>query len=74
MQPQPSSARGHGVTQNHDTSGKTVPPDAIPEENRKEAGVKREFPAAGRREGATDPKVKADRPGEDEASRRGLHP
>ena len=73
MEPQASSATDQGRNQKHDTSGNTVPVESIPPDLRREEGVKREFPESGRREGTTDPKVKADRPGQNAAEQRGLH-
>jgi len=73
MKPQPSSATDQGRNQKHDTSGNTVPVEAIPPEQRQEEGVKREFPESARRPGAADPKVKTDRPGQDAVNQRGLH-
>lgn len=74
MKPENSSATDRGRNQQREnTSGKTVPPAAIPPDNRQEEGVKREFPESARRPGVTDPKVKAARPGQGEAEQRGLH-
>lgn len=73
MKPQPSSATDQGRNQKHETSGNTVPAEAIPPANRREEGVKRETPEAARKPGASDPKVKTDRPGRDAVDQRGLH-
>lgn len=74
MEPQASSATGKGINQKKSTSGNTVGDDAIPPENRAESGVKRETPTEARRPGTTDPKIKEDRPGQNEVRQRGLHP
>lgn len=73
MQPNPSSATDQGRNQKTDTSGNTVARRDIPAENRAAEGMKRGTPESATRPGATDPRIKTDRPGQNEVRQRGLH-